>query len=94
MSHVDYKKTSCHPVDFKKTSCHPVDFKKTSCRPVEFKKTSCRMSLRPEKGRVAVSILRLNTPTLVPNQNWQGHHTITKFIRWHPSQVELVHVLR
>ena len=47
MSHVDYKKTLCHPVHYKKTSCHPVDFKKTSCRPVDFKKTSCHMSLKP-----------------------------------------------
>ena len=74
MSHVDYKKWLCHPVDFQKTSCHPVDFKKTPCRPVnfkktpcrpvKFKKTSCRMSLMPKKGRVAVSILRVNTPTI------------------------------
>ena len=55
MSHVDYKKWLCHPVDFKETSCHPV----------EFKKTSCRMSLGPKKGRVAVSILRVNTPNNV-----------------------------
>ena len=26
------------------------------CRPVEFKKQPCRMSLKPEKGSVAVSI--------------------------------------
>ena len=35
-------------------------FKKVSCRPVDFKKVLCRMSLRPKKGRVAVSILGVN----------------------------------
>ena len=62
MSHVDYKKKQCPPVEFKKQPCRPVEFKKQSCRPVEFKKQSCRMSLRPKKGRVALSILRVNTP--------------------------------
>ena len=57
MSHVNYMKSSCRPVNFKKSSCRPVDFKKSSCRPVDFKKSSCRMSLRPKKGRVAMSIL-------------------------------------
>ena len=37
-------------------------FKKQSCRPVEFKKQPCRMSLRPKKGRVALSILGVHTP--------------------------------
>ena len=62
MSHVDYNKWQCRPVDFKKTSCHPVDFKKVPCRPVDFKKIPCRLSLRPQKGRVAVSILVVHTP--------------------------------
>ena len=47
MSHVNYKESSCRPVEFKKSSC----------RPVEFKKTPCRMSLNPNKGCVALSIL-------------------------------------
>ena len=62
MSHVDYNKWQCRPVDFKKTSCHPVDFKKVPCRPVDFKKIPCRLLLRPQKGRVAVSILMVHTP--------------------------------
>ena len=48
MSHVDYKKWQCRPVDLKKVPCRPVDLKKVPCR----------MSLRPKKGRVAMSILR------------------------------------
>ena len=43
-------------------ACRLYVFKKTSCRPAKFKKTSCRMSLKPKKGRVAVSILRVHTP--------------------------------
>ena len=50
MSHVEYKKWSCHPVEFKKMSCHPVDFKKMSCRHVDFKKVPCHMSLRPKRA--------------------------------------------
>ena len=65
MSHVDYNKWQCRPVDFKKTSCHPVDFKKVPCRPVDFKKIPCSLSLRPQKGRVAVSILVVHTPIKV-----------------------------
>ena len=47
MSHVDYKIWQCRRVEFKRGPCRPVDFKKGPCR----------MSLRPKKGRVAVSIL-------------------------------------
>ena len=45
-----------------KQPCRPVEFKKQSCRPVRFKKQPCRMSLRPKKGRVAVSILGVHPP--------------------------------
>ena len=38
-------------------------FKKASCRPVDFKKVPCRMSQRPKKGCVAVSILGVYTHT-------------------------------
>ena len=55
MLHVDYNKWLCRPVEFKK---HP-------CRPVEFKKLPCRMSLRPKKGRVALSILGVHTHTAI-----------------------------
>ena len=37
------------------------NLKKHPCRPVEFKKHPCRMSLRPKKGRVALSILGVYT---------------------------------
>ena len=37
-------------------------FRKTLCRPVDFKKTLCCMSLRPNKGHVAVLILGVFTP--------------------------------
>ena len=40
----------------------PVEFKKQPCRPVKFKKQPCHMSLRPKKGRVALSILGVHTP--------------------------------
>ena len=50
----------------RKTLCRPVDFKKVSCRPVDFKKVLCRMSLRPKKGRVAVSILGVKGPFIRP----------------------------
>ena len=63
MSHVDYNKWLCRPVEFKKLPCWPVEFKKHPCRPVEFKKLPCRMSLRPKKGRVALSILGVHTHT-------------------------------
>ena len=39
-----------------------VDYKKSSCRPVKFKKITCRMSLKPKKGCVALSILGVYTP--------------------------------
>ena len=58
MSHVDYKRWSCCPVDFKKTSCHPVDFKKVPCCHVDFLKVPCRVTLRPIKCCVAMSIFR------------------------------------
>ena len=41
-----------------------VDYKKGQCRPVEFKKHPCRMSLRPKKGCVALSILGVYTQFL------------------------------
>ena len=62
MLHVDYKKWKCRPVEFKKGPCGPVKFKKGLCHPVDFKKGPCRMLLRPKKGRVALSILRVHTP--------------------------------
>ena len=58
--------------------CRPVEFKKQSCRPVEFKKQPCRMSLRPKKGRVAVSILGVHTPRPVPLPG-QRHGNFTVF---------------
>ena len=64
MSHVDYKKWLCRPVEFEKRPCHPVGFKKWPCHPVKFKKRPCCMSLSPKNGRVAVSILRVNTPAV------------------------------
>ena len=67
MSHVD-DKWQCLPVNFKKVPCRPVDFKKVPCRPVDFKKVPCHMSLRPKKGRVAVSILGACTPKYM--QDW------------------------
>ena len=67
------RKTSCRPVDFKKVSCRPVDYKKVSCRPVDFKKVLCRMSLRPRKGRVAVSILRVRGPQPLPSLIMSGY---------------------
>ena len=48
--------------------CHPIDFKKTSCRHVDFEKVPCRMSLRPRRGHVAVSILGVPTPIDVKNK--------------------------
>ena len=36
---------------------HPVDFKKVQRCHVDFKKVLCRMSLRPQKGCVDMSIL-------------------------------------
>ena len=59
---VDFKKVPGRPVDFKKMPCRPVDFKKVPCRPVNFKKVPYGMSLRPQKGRVAVSILGVHPP--------------------------------
>ena len=41
--------------------CRPVDFKKVPCRLVDLEKVPCRMSLRPKKGRVAMSILGVFT---------------------------------
>ena len=70
MSHVDYKKSSCHPVEFKKSPCRPVEFKKGPCRPVEFKKTPCCMSLKPKMGHVALSILGVNTPNIRLDHLW------------------------
>ena len=70
MSHVDYKKRQCRPVEFKKLPCRPVEFKKQSCHPVEFKKWPCRMSLRPKKGRVALSILGVHTPRIDSSQDY------------------------
>ena len=47
--------------DFKKSSCHPVDFRKLPC-PVSLSfYFTCRMSPRPRKGHVAVSILGVYT---------------------------------
>ena len=62
MSHVDFKKRPCRPVKLKKRLCHPVDFKKASCRHVSFKKVPWRMSLKPKKGCVTMSILGVYTP--------------------------------
>ena len=75
MSHVDYKKRQCPPVEFKKQPCRPVEFKKQFCHPVEFKKQPCRMSLRPKKGRVALSILVVNTPS-IPRTALYSHFSI------------------
>ena len=63
MSHVDFKKWLCRPVEFKKGPCRRVEFKRRPCRPVEFKKVPCRLSLRPKHGCVAVSMLRVHTPS-------------------------------
>ena len=38
-----------------------VDYKKSPCRPVKFKKITCRLSLKPKKGCVALSILGVYT---------------------------------
>ena len=62
---VDYKKRQCPPVEFKKQPCRPVEFKKQPCCHVKFKKQPFRMSLRPKKGRVALSILGVHTPRLI-----------------------------
>ena len=45
-----------------KISCRPDEFKRASCRHVDFKKVPCRMSQKPKKARVAVSILGVYTP--------------------------------
>ena len=50
-------------VDYKKCLFHPVDFKKVPYCPVNFKKVQCPLLLRPQNGRLAMSIFVVHTPT-------------------------------
>ena len=59
-------------VGYKKWEYRPVEFKKSSRRPVDFKESSCRMSLKPKKGCVAMSILGVYTPSLAFSHTQAG----------------------
>ena len=63
--HMAIIRMAMSPVKFKKSSCRHVDFKKVPCPLSLSFYIPCHMSLRPRKGHVAVSILRVHTPYLV-----------------------------